>query len=237
LLAAAAGWLVTFTDRRLMLLAALLFELRSILDCVDGTLARMRRSAAPGGHAVDAVADWLGTALFYAGIVWRFHAHPPPAGGWLSVDAVLALALAQAAVRSFAADYYKAKLVGIFELGRDETVEALRRKVRALGLGAPPFARIDVAIGRIEHLVFAHHRFDPDAPADADVARVKAREGSPLARAVAVLWSVSNGDAFLSMMVLSLAANRLWEAQVFFAIAGFPWILAVIALSGRLVRR
>src|ERR1700679_3316375 len=39
-LAGAAGYLLTFPDRRHLVLAAALFELRSILDCADGALAR-----------------------------------------------------------------------------------------------------------------------------------------------------------------------------------------------------
>jgi len=238
-LAALAGYLVAFGDHRRLLLAAVIFEARSILDCVDGTLARAKNQASRDGHAVDAVADWVGTLLLYAGILWRFHLHPPPPGVWsglLSVTAVIVIVLGQAALRSFAADYYRTKIVSVFEHGRDDTFDALRDKVCALRPGAPLFARIEVAIGRAGHLCFAGERFDPDAD-ERSVTRLRARAGTPLARAVASLWSVTNGDAFLSIVILSMLFDRLWEAQVFFATAGVVWVIAVIALSARLVRR
>jgi phosphatidylglycerophosphate synthase len=237
-LAAFAGYLVAFGDRRRLVLAALVFEVRSVLDCVDGTLARAKKLTNESGHAIDAIADWLGTLLLFTGIWWRFHATPPPGAWsrWLSVDAVIAVVLLQAALRSFASDYYRAKLVSVFETGRDETVESLRRKVRALRAKAPLFARIEVAIGRAGHRCFAGERFDPDA-ADRSVAYLRARAGTPLARSVATAWGLTNGDAFLSIVMLSMVTNRLWEAQVFFATAGVVWVLAVIALSAKLVRR
>ena len=237
-LAAAAGYCVTFEDHRHLIMAALLFEFRSVLDCVDGTLARAKKMTSESGHVIDAVADWLGTMLLYAGIFWHFHLHPPPSGPltrWLPVSAVILIALWQGALRSFAADYYRTKIVSIFEEGRDDTIESMRRKVRALGPDSSLFARIDVIIGHCGHISFEHRMFNPDE-ADRSVARIRSREGSPLSRAVAALWSVTNGDAFLSMTVFAMLANRLWEAQVFFATAGVVWAFAVIALSGRLVR-
>jgi phosphatidylglycerophosphate synthase len=243
ILAGAAGYLVTFPDRRHLVAGALLFELRSILDCADGTLARARQpiSTSTNGHAVDAVADWLATALLYAGIFWHFRLYPPPAGAWshyLSVGGVLLLALAQGALRSFAADHYKLKYTSAFEQGRDGTVEELCRKVGALSPGSSVFARVDALIARAEHLAFEHERYDATrtAPRGQQVARLRTREGTPLARLVAFVWSISNGDAFLSLVTFSLLAGYLWEGQLFFAVAGLPWILLVVALNSRFAR-
>ena len=240
-LAGAAGYLLTFPDRRHLVLGAALFEIRSVLDCADGTLARARGQESPGGHAVDAIADWLATALLYAGIFWHFLLYPPAAGAWshyFSVGGVLVLALAQGALRSFAADHYKHKYTSVFEQERDGTVEALRRKVKALGPGASVFARVDALIARAEHLAFEHERFDVEhAAVRSDrVTRLRARAGTPLARLVAFLWSISNGDAFLSLVTFSILAGRLWEGQLFFAFAGLPWIALVVALNARFVR-
>src|SRR5688572_15036810 len=46
-IAAVAGYLITFHGWRYLVLGALTFELRSMLDCVDGTLARAKKSANP----------------------------------------------------------------------------------------------------------------------------------------------------------------------------------------------
>jgi phosphatidylglycerophosphate synthase len=240
-LAGAAGYCLTFPDRRHLVMAAVLFEVRSILDCADGTLARARHQESPGGHAVDAIADWLATALLYAGIFWHFRLYPPHSGAWshyFSVGGVLFLALAQGALRSFAADHYKVKYISVFEQERDGTVEALCRKVRALGPESSLFSRVEVLIARAEHLAFEHERVDVDRVTDCTerVSRLRARSGTPQARLVAFLWSISNGDAFLSLVTFSILAGRLWEGQLFFAIAGVPWIALVLVLNARFVR-
>ncbi len=240
LFAAAAGVLVASDDQGRLLLGALLFEVRSVLDCVDGTLARATKHVTPGGHVIDGVADWLGTILLYTGIFFHFHLHPPPPGAWsrfLSVDAVLVLALAQGGVRSLAADHYKRKYVSVFERGRDEAIAAIGQRAAAAA-GAPFLARADAILGRAEHLVFEHERFGAQTAARAAerTRSLRAREGSPACRAIAVLWSVSNGDAFLSLVVLSIALGRMWEVQLFFATAGVAWIGLVILLNARFAR-
>jgi phosphatidylglycerophosphate synthase len=237
-LAGAAGYLLTFPARRNVVIAALLFELRAILDCADGTLARARGEASASGHAVDAVADWLATALLYAGVFWHFRLYPPPVGAWsryLSVGGVLLLALVQGALRSFAADYYKRKYTAVFEHAADGTVAELCARARAMGSAPSIFARIDYWILRAEHRAFEHERFDParTAPRADHVRILRSREGTAMARVVAVVWSVSNGDAFLSLVTLAMLTGRLWESQVFFALAGLPWILLVVALNTR----
>jgi phosphatidylglycerophosphate synthase len=241
--AALAGYLVTFNDPVYLAAGALVFELRSILDCADGALARAKNMVSPAGHAIDAMADWLGVVFLYAGIFWHFHLHPPPAGPWdayLSTNGILIIALFQAATRSFAADYYRLKYCSIFEQGRDETVEVLRRKARALKPSSSIFAHLDVWIGRMGHLSFEHEWFDPDrshsSTGQDQVKQLVREEGSPRTRFIGALWSVSNGDAFLSMIILTLLANQLWLGQVFFASAGLVWIYGVIFLNGWFVR-
>jgi phosphatidylglycerophosphate synthase len=241
--AALAGYLVTFDDPLHLALGALAFEVRSILDCADGALARAKRMVSPAGHAIDAMADWLGVVFLYAGIFWHFHLHPPPPGAWssyISTNGILLVALFQAATRSFSADYYRLKYCSIFEQGRDETVEVLRRKVRALGPSSSFFAHFDVFIGRMGHLSFEHEWFDPErshsSTGGKQVKQLIREESSPRTRFIGALWSISNGDAFLSMIVLTLLANQLWLGQLFFATAGLVWIFAVIFLNGSFVR-
>jgi hypothetical protein len=37
-------------------------------------------------------------------------------------------------------------------------------------------------------------------------------------------------------VTFSMLADRLWEAQLFFAFAGLPWIALVVLLNARFVR-
>ena len=77
-LAAMAGYLATFGDARHLLIAAALFELRAILGCVDGALARSLGAVTAEGRAERAGARGISAAFLYASIAWHVHLHAPP---------------------------------------------------------------------------------------------------------------------------------------------------------------
>jgi phosphatidylglycerophosphate synthase len=68
--------------------AALVFEFSFVLDCVDGQLARLRRTASTIGHHLDFLMDEI-KAFFMFGAVtirlWRFEADPEQAVRYLIV--------------------------------------------------------------------------------------------------------------------------------------------------------
>jgi len=83
MLAAIAGYFVTFGDARHLVIAALLFEARAILGCVDVTLASAK----------------VGAAFLYASIAWHFHLHAAPTfalGAYLPAGVVGVLWMAAA---------------------------------------------------------------------------------------------------------------------------------------------
>lgn len=241
LCAAIAGYLVTFNLPGDLVAAALAFELRSLLGCVGAALAR-ERGVDPVPPTARA-AGWLGGALLYAGIFVHVHLHPPPAAPWseyLSINGVLLLALLQAGLRALAADYYRVKYRSIFEEGRDEPVEVLRRKMQALGPASSGVDHLEVLIGRAEHLAFEHERLDAGeapSPAHADqVKQLQREQGSLLTRFIAGLWAISDGEVFLSLVTLTLLLDKLWLGQVFFATVGVVWIVGVVVLNSWFLR-
>ena len=248
-LAALAAYLISSDDPHRMMLAVVAFELRSILDCVDGSLARAKKMTSPNGHAIDAMADWIGVVLLYVGILIHFRNYPPPSSvGWLgggpathvTTTILLAASGAQAALRSFSFDYFKTKYVSIYEKGVDESTEALRAKVLAVRAKPTIFGHVDVFIGRFGHFVFEREWFDPDTSTAAltpsEVEAMSREQDSPRARFMGFLWGISGGDAYLSMVMLSIVLGQIWATQVFFATFGFMWILAVIVWNVHFVR-
>lgn len=143
--------------------AAALFELRSILDCADGSLARAKRMSSPNGHAIDAMADWLGVVLLYLGIYHDLYFHTPEGVLRVACMAVVSVALAQGAIRSFASDYFRRRPRHLRAL-EDQGPELLRSKVLGLHSGGL-FAHIDVFIMRMGHLMFEFERFCPKSSA------------------------------------------------------------------------
>jgi phosphatidylglycerophosphate synthase len=81
-----------------MLLGAFLFQWNSILDGVDGELARVRFQHSKLGQWIDTVGDDLANILFYWGLAVGVASHPYgrylAIGGWLGIGATV-LARAQ----------------------------------------------------------------------------------------------------------------------------------------------
>jgi len=73
--AAGAGAMLVFWPGWLgLVLAAVVFELSFVLDCVDGMLARLRKIASPLGHLLDFLMDELKAMLIYGCVavrLWR----------------------------------------------------------------------------------------------------------------------------------------------------------------------
>ncbi len=244
-IAALAGYFIMHEDWRYLVLGALTFELRSLLDCADGTLARAKQTASPGGHALDALCDWLGVVFLYLGVYFHFRFHPPPDGVWsayLPMGAVIVLSLAQGALRSATGDYFMRKYGSILATGRDETVEDLRDRQRALGPDSLITDRAEAWIGRCQHMLIQHERFDVDRTRSISGRQAEpliAQRNSLMMKVIARLWSISSGDFFIRITVLSVAVGHywMWQLQLFMASFGFLWILAVLWLNGWFIRR
>ncbi len=244
-IAALAGYLIMNEDWRYLVLGALAFELRSLLDCTDGTLARAKQTASSGGHALDALCDWLGVVLLYIGVYFHFRFHPPPDGVWsayLPMGAIIAISLAQGALRSAAHDYFMRKFGSLLAKGRDETVEDLRDKQRALKPDSPITDKAEAWIGRSQHLLFQHERFDVRRTKSITARQAQLlidQRHSPLMKIIARLWSISGGDFYIRITVLSVVAGHywMWQLQLFFASLGLLWIIALVWLSSWFVRR
>lgn len=249
ILAAFAGWQVTFGSYDHDLLAVLLFELRSILDCCDGSVARAKKMSSPSGHAIDGLADWLGVVLLYIGILIRFQLHPPDAVlglgsttlvGTIGVLGVLLLAGLSGGMRSFTSDYFRVKFVSVFDSGKDDTLDTLRAKILALGPHSTFFEKAEVLIGRMGHLTFNHVYLTREKAMEVRsgdlVDALRREENAPTTRALAFLWAISNGDAFLTYIMIGLLFDKLWLLQELYATVGIITIVALCIASSSFVK-
>jgi phosphatidylglycerophosphate synthase len=76
LVAAGAGAMFALLPGHLWLIAAaLVFELSFVLDCADGQLARLRKTASPLGHLLDFLMDEIKAFMVFGAIavrLWTF---------------------------------------------------------------------------------------------------------------------------------------------------------------------
>lgn len=75
LVAAGAGAMFALLPGHLwLLLAVLVFEFSFVLDCADGQLARLRRTASPLGHLLDFLMDELKAMFIFGCVAYRLFA-------------------------------------------------------------------------------------------------------------------------------------------------------------------
>jgi hypothetical protein len=70
------------------IVAALVFELSFVLDCVDGMLARLRKKASTVGHLLDFLMDEIKAFLVFGAVgirLWRYETDPKLALAYLLV--------------------------------------------------------------------------------------------------------------------------------------------------------
>ena len=74
-----------------LLMGAVVYELRFFLDCLDGKLARVRRSSSPFGAAFDRLADAVTVPAAYAAIGWTLAERGVWSHTWVLAVAAMAL--------------------------------------------------------------------------------------------------------------------------------------------------
>lgn len=121
--AALIGW----GGMRALVVAFVLLELRMVLDCYDGVLARAKKLSSPRGRTIDE----LGDALAYCAICVGIAVHVARTHAGVSVAAAIALAVLLVAVGGMsghAYDFYKRRLGSALNDGGDAIGEELAQK-------------------------------------------------------------------------------------------------------------
>lgn len=183
------------------LLAFALLELRMILDCYDGVLARAKGLSSPRGRALDELGDAIAYVALVAGIAVRVHRAQP--------DYALGLAAALLAIGGFAAhahDFYKRRLTSALRGAPDAVAAELEAK-RAL-----------VAAGRADALTRFGVCFDAwqvrlfDARSAPE--RLRARAATRSVRALRVAVSLLAWDNALAILNVGVLFDRVLVASI-----------------------
>lgn len=246
LLGISAGALISTGRPGMLVAAGAMFEVRSILDCFDGVLARAKGTASPYGRAMDQTGDFLGFAAFII-------------GSWVALSRTLGFAQAMAltlttaaltALCTFCWDFYKRRFTSILLEGRDVVadeyvkvqLEAKKNPGLAIGFStwfadlqlliiSPsmlPSLRARVAAGQL--------RADDGGPHPAaERLHAMARQNDPLLRSTLLKVGFSGGDT--GILILTVATLLTRPLEGFLAASAYCVVIlaATVSASNRLL--
>jgi hypothetical protein len=118
-LSVAAGFVISLGTPQAFVTAGIMFETRSILDCLDGVLARATKKSSPFGRALDQMGDTIGFLSLMGGALvclGRIY-------GWSAALLIVLLTMAISAACTTAWDLYKRRFTSLIKDGYDSTEE------------------------------------------------------------------------------------------------------------------
>ncbi len=127
----AGGVLVAVAPRPWLIAAFVMFELRMILDCYDGVLARAKNMSSPRGRALDELGDGVAYMALVTGMAVRTfrEGHVPLAIALFFVMGSLG------AMSAHGCDYYKRRISAVLKGEPDAVAAELARKREIVASG------------------------------------------------------------------------------------------------------
>jgi phosphatidylglycerophosphate synthase len=206
-------------------IAFVLLEVRMILDCFDGVLARARGTSSPFGRALDELADTIATISLMIAMSYRLSLG-------LVGFVVLCTTLAFGGLCANAWDFYKRKLTAALRDGKDTVLDELRLKKRVVESGKGSFlAYWGVYFDCFQVLLYEVR------PETGDPVRViRSEMRSPKVRRFAALLSFLSFDNGLAILHLGVLTGFLYASQVI--ALGYAIVMwSTVMISARVVLR
>jgi hypothetical protein len=196
------------TTRSAMVLSFFFLEIRMILDCYDGVLARAKKLSSPRGRTLDELGDAFAYIAICIGMNIHLHrAHPEiPAQLFVLLGAVVLVA---GAMSGHAYDFYKRRIGSALKDGRDAIAEELDQKHELVRAGnAKWITRFGIWFDRWQVRLYEPHYPGGDA-----VGTVLARSQSVGVRFLARLIGFISWDNVLGMISLGVLLDRVLEVE------------------------
>ncbi len=245
LLGMAAGAVITIGTPKAFVIAGVMFEVRAILDCFDGVVARAKKLSSPLGRALDQLGDTIGfVSLMVGGAVCLARVH-----GYPSAVAVVVLTSAISALCTTAWDFYRRRFTSLLKHGYDSNEEEfvtlclqyeerpmvslwVSRLVALYGwvtLSPQSLPRLRERVARKERL--RDGETPPVTPVGLAV-QAAARRGDPELRAMLVRVGVVAGDNVILLLTVSLLLAQYLNAfPIAMAWGLLVWGYTVVTVS------
>jgi hypothetical protein len=215
----AAASLVAFTQANAWLVVAfVLSEMRMILDCFDGVLARARGTSSPFGRALDEIADTIAFITLACAMTYRLQ------NGTSGVILTCAT-LAFCGLCANAWDFYKRKITFALRDGKDGVIDELRHKKALIQSGNGGF----LGYWGVYFDGFQVLLYDVRPPDGNAVSVIRARATDPQFRRFASLLSFVSTDNGLGILHVGALTGLFLQSQVFaLCYAIFMWVSTMI---------
>jgi hypothetical protein len=201
----AAAALVAFTRAPIWLVIAFaLCEVRMILDCFDGVLARARGTSSPFGRALDEIADSIAFITLIVAMNIRIDTG-------LSGKVLVCFTLGFGGLCANAWDFYKRKITTALREDRDGVVEEIREKKKLVESGKAGF----LAFWGVYFDSFQVLLYDVRPKNDTAVHVIRARAGDPSFRRFAALLAFLSFDNGLFILHVGVLLGCFIQSEVF----------------------
>jgi hypothetical protein len=212
-----AAILALSTTRGPLVLAFALLEVRMILDCYDGVLARAKNLSSPRGRTLDELGDAVGyIAICIAMGIHVFRTHP----GLMTVAQTVAfgaVVLATGAMSGHAYDFYKRRLGSALKEGKDAIADELEQKEQLVRAGrAKWITRFGIWFDRWQVRLY-----EPRYAGGNAVGTVVARAHQPGVRFLVKLIGFISWDNVLGLISVAVLLDRVLEVQLLALAYGF----------------
>jgi hypothetical protein len=201
--------LVALGSRWALVAAFFLLEIRMILDCYDGVLARAKKLSSAHGRTMDELGDAVAYIAIVAGLsVHVYRTHPD-----LSLGLVIALGLTLIAVGGMsghAYDFYNRRLGVALKDGRDSIAEEIAQKEQLLAKGGAHWmTRFGLWFDRWQVRLY-----EPTVQGGEPAKTVVARAGTPGMRRLVRLIGLLSWDNVLGVMSVAILFDRALEVEL-----------------------
>jgi phosphatidylglycerophosphate synthase len=205
------------TSRAALVLAFVLLEVRMVLDCYDGVLARAKKLSSPRGRTLDELGDAVAYIAICIGMgIHVYRTHP----GMFSVGQTVAfgaVVLATGAMSGHAYDFYKRRLGSALKEGRDAIAEELEQKHELVRSGrAKWITRFGIWFDRWQVRLYEPRYAGGDA-----VRAVVSRSHEGGLRFLVKLVGFISWDNVLGLISLAVLLDRIFEVQLLALAYGF----------------